>query len=323
MRQSKFATVLHLKDFEEVGEGLVSPEITVQGPSFVRAVASFNGTLYGDSPFCVSIRVLRDTICTDWYPLVSMIRGQIVSVPKHEDEAGFVDLDELCLSRSAQRFQVQISPCRELNALRSIEVAHYDPAERRYMARCSAGAAGVELAVPEMSQWDEDDNVAQYPYNEGGHVGHLVCAPSCFAMALSYHCPGPRPAYTALEVAQQSYDTTSDLYGLWPGLCKAAHALSVNEVATRYATMWYPIESQIAQGKPVVLSLKSYPEGALPGAAIPSVSWGHMVVCRGFTKEGDLIVNDPGGTAGNVRRIYDREKLFQVWRGIYFVIDNP
>jgi len=39
---------------------------------------------------------------------------------------------------------------------------------------------------------------------------------------------------------------------------------------------------------------------------------GHLVVCVGFTKEGDVIVNDPGTRTG-VRKTFARENLARAW----------
>jgi hypothetical protein len=52
---------------------------------------------------------------------------------------------------------------------------------------------------------------------------------------------------------------------------------------------------------------------------------GHIVVLRGFTKQGDPIINDPAAkTDANVKTIYNRGQLERAWithsGGIVYVI---
>jgi hypothetical protein len=67
------------------------------------------------------------------------------------------------------------------------------------------------------------------------------------------------------------------------------------------------VEDFIAHGIPVGLSL-CY--NRLRGTSRePS---GHLVVCAGFTKDGDAIINDPG-TSKNVRKTFPRANLIDAW----------
>jgi hypothetical protein len=67
------------------------------------------------------------------------------------------------------------------------------------------------------------------------------------------------------------------------------------------------IEDWIAAGLPVGLSVcynRLRGQGDEPS--------GHLVVCVGFTAEGDIIVNDPG-TSRNVRKTFTRKNLIRAW----------
>ena len=67
------------------------------------------------------------------------------------------------------------------------------------------------------------------------------------------------------------------------------------------------LEDWIAKGVPVGLSL-CY--NRLRGkSAEPS---GHLVVCVGFTAEGDPIINDPG-TREDIRKVFPRRNLINAW----------
>nr|MBA2716200.1 C39 family peptidase [Propionibacteriales bacterium] len=64
--------------------------------------------------------------------------------------------------------------------------------------------------------------------------------------------------------------------------------------------------------------------GELDGAPISSTN-GHLLVIRGFTQNGDVIVNDPAAlVAKTVRRVYDRGQFENAWLdttgGVAYVI---
>jgi len=67
------------------------------------------------------------------------------------------------------------------------------------------------------------------------------------------------------------------------------------------------LEDWISSSLPIALSLcYDRLRGKGPG---PN---GHLVVCVGFTGEGDVIVNDPG-TSENVRKVFPRKNLINAW----------
>ena len=55
--------------------------------------------------------------------------------------------------------------------------------------------------------------------------------------------------------------------------------------------------------------------GALPGFLFGSTN-GHLLVIRGFTATGDVIVNDPAvATDAQARKVYPRADFERVWLG--------
>jgi hypothetical protein len=56
-----------------------------------------------------------------------------------------------------------------------------------------------------------------------------------------------------------------------------------------------------------------YQTGELDGAPLRSTS-GHIILVRGFTASGDVIVNDPAAPdRGSVRRVLKAAQLERVW----------
>jgi len=72
------------------------------------------------------------------------------------------------------------------------------------------------------------------------------------------------------------------------------------------------IEQWVKLGIPVVISI-AFRKGQLPGAPISSTN-GHLIVVRGFTSTGDVIVNDPAAaTDAQVQIVYNRADLQNAW----------
>lgn len=68
----------------------------------------------------------------------------------------------------------------------------------------------------------------------------------------------------------------------------------------------------------------AYDRSWLPNAPIARTA-GHILVVRGFTPEGDVIVNDPAAPSDpEVRRVYRRELFRRAWldrSGVVYVLE--
>jgi hypothetical protein len=109
------------------------------------------------------------------------------------------------------------------------------------------------------------------------------------------------------EIVKEIYDSKWHGAGNWPFNMAYAGAFSgMRAYVTRFSDI-SELEDWIATGLPVGLSVcYDRLRGKGPG---PN---GHFVVCVGFTKEGDVIINDPG-TSKNVRKTFPRENLIYAW----------
>jgi len=170
-------------------------------------------------------------------------------------------------------------------------------------------AWGVDLAVPQRSQMI-------YP---GG--GEVWCSPTSTAMVLAYW----GHAVTVPDAAAATYDHVYDGTGNWPFNTAFAATYGLEAYVTRLRSL-AQIEPWIAAGVPVIISIAVEP-GELPGAPYPRSS-GHIIVVRGFTPNGDVIVNEPYFPSDDaVRAVYDRAALERVWlthsRGTVYLIYPP
>jgi peptidase C39-like protein len=71
------------------------------------------------------------------------------------------------------------------------------------------------------------------------------------------------------------------------------------------------LEDWIAAGIPVVISARY---DLLQDGRKPDYN-GHLTVCRGFTENGDVVINDPWTDlkVESVRHIYKRENVVHAW----------
>ena len=175
----------------------------------------------------------------------------------------------------------------------------------------------VELDVP---RWSQMVHEGEYPQYDGG--GEAWCSPTSVAMVLGYWHRLPKPrqyawvndAYPAPWVdhgARYAYDYRYEGAGNWPFNTAYAGTLGVDAYVTRLRSL-RPAERLIRHGIPLVASIAFGP-GELDGAPLES-SPGHLLVIRGFTRDGRVIVNDPAADhARGVRRVYKRRQFENVW----------
>jgi hypothetical protein len=178
-------------------------------------------------------------------------------------------------------------------------------------------ALGKVLAVPRFSQMTHEGD---YPQYDGG--GEAWCSPTSTTMVLGYYGALPTAAEHAWvpkghpdpqvdHAARMVYDATLGGTGNWA----FNTAYAANRVGKGYVTRLRNlrgVEAWIEKGVPVVVSV-SFSKGQLTGAPISSTS-GHLLVIVGFTKSGDVVVNDPAAASSKgVRRTYDRRQLEDAW----------
>ncbi len=152
-----------------------------------------------------------------------------------------------------------------------------------------------ERDVPERSQYDP----AQ-PDARGW------CVPASIAMLLGAHGVERDVADVAAALYDRAYRGT----GNWA--FAAAYASSCGCFgAVAYLRDLGAVDALLDAGLPAALSL-AWTDGALPGAPLATSS-GHVVVVRGRTVNGDVIVNDPAQP--RVRHVYPAEAFARAWLG--------
>ena len=181
----------------------------------------------------------------------------------------------------------------------------------------SRAALGTVLPVPMYSQMVHD---GEYPEYDGG--GEAWCSPTSTTMVLDYYDALPRPRRyrwvpkdypdrVVPYVARMTYDEGFGGTGNWPFNTAFAASRTGEAFVTRLRSL-AEAERFVAAGIPLIASI-TFSSGELSGAPISSRS-GHVLVIVGFTKSGDVVVNDPAAsTRSGVRRTYDRGQFEDAW----------
>jgi hypothetical protein len=196
-------------------------------------------------------------------------------------------------------------------------------------------ASGKNHTVLDVPRYSQMVHSGHYPSWGGG--GRAWCSPTSLSMVLAHHDALPRPsAYSWVPSghpqpwvdygARMTYDHAYGGTGNWS--FNAAYAGSrLGSQGRAYVTRLRSLrhaERYIARGVPLVASI-AFGRGQLDGAPISSTN-GHLLVIVGFTRSGDVVVNDPAAKRNKgVRRTYDRGQFEDAWLpasgGLVYVVD--
>lgn len=297
-----------------------------------EVVASWNVQTPPNSYLRVEVRALSPNgMRTPWYCLGVWPGGVGKPAGWRRDVTARVNEDTLVLTEPAQQVQLRatlyaspggLSPSLSLLSLvgslplltpppstaddSTLEPAAAPLASSGTLAAPAPAAWGKVLPVPFRSQRVEDPSIAG-----------RICGPTSLSMVLEYY---GRNFPTAV-VAQIAYDQLNGIHGNWPFLAATAAEAGLTAYVTRFSG-WEGVEQEILAGHPVIISIHFGPD-ELPGAPIRSTD-GHLLVVRGFTATGDILVNDPAAWSASEGQItYDRQALLRAWDNGVAIVVTP
>lgn len=243
------------------------------------------------------------------------------TVSGQSDDLGSVNVDTW-QTPGVTAYQVQVQLLRRAgtDAAPSVDtvgaVASRLPAGR-VTPSAPARARGTVLDVPRFSQM-----IHRGHYPAWGSGGQAWCSPTSTSMVLAYYgALPPKSAYRWVPAghtdpwvdyaARMTYDSAYEGTGNWPFNTAYAAPRAGKAFVTRLRSL-REAERFVAAGIPLVASI-SYGSGELDGAPVSS-SNGHLLVIVGFTRSGNVVVNDPAArTRAGVRRTYDRGQFENAW----------
>jgi peptidase C39-like protein len=289
---------------------------------FTELLPSWNVDTPTDTGVRFEVRA-RDARSGEWSPwLHAGLWGRTTFHPERPVwfEGGFVNVDILILMRPADAYQIRAQlesyhlAGENLPRVRRIAAVHSGVVEDEAMR------AAVTEPVTIEGEWARDLGV---PYIQqqslGPPIGTSVCSPTSVTMVLR-HWGFDEPL---LDNAMAIYDPEFNLFGNWNRAVTLPGELGLDAWLIRFRTM-DQIRAEIARGQPVIASVV-IKQGEITDL---TYSGGHLVVIRGLTPEGDVILNDPflpegeGGAAA----IWRAEEFAHVWfdrGGVGYIIRPP
>jgi len=298
---------------------LTSPEVATAFP-WKELVVSWNVELRAGAGLKVEARAHYPGRTTGYYTMgwwaEEALRHRRESVTGQRDEDGDVKTDTLVLEREARRAQVRLTLLPgedgQLPSVKLVGLSVAGAAERKRRSTTIASARARVLDVPEKSQLDY----------EGGREW---CSPTCVSMVLAYWADKLGRAELKLDVpavAAAVHDRNWPGTGNWAfNTAFAGRFPGIRAIVARLADVTQ-LEAWVAAGVPPVASVAP---DVMNGRTVEA-SGGHLVVCVGFTVEGDVIINDPWAnpaSAAKVRRTIPRDRFDAAWersrRTVYLI----
>jgi hypothetical protein len=270
----------------------------------------------------MEVRVRQEKQWSPWLFMQSW--GKVVFPPKRiiNFDGGEVDIDYIVLKKPADAYQVRIAFCsfdfdvKTAPSVRRISVC--------YSGVVDDAAKRAKLKPPTTlpANWARDLPVpfrGQGAYDNPKSLWGLICSPTSTSMVMEFmgvKC-------TTVENSMAIYDPQYDLFGNWGRSVSRAGEVGLDAWLQRFRT-WDDVKPLIADGVPVIASIR-FREGQVKGF-LYNMTGGHLLVVRGFTPDGDVIVNDPASRAKGGGAVYPAAEFAKAWfdnGGVGYVIKKP
>lgn len=299
----------------------VSAETAAEFP-FTELLPSWNVEAPPDTGLVLQVKV-RNAATQTWSPWLYMGQwGRTIHSPERtlSFDGGAVHVDILRLTKPADAFQTRVSFSNfgssfvDNPSLRLLTVAYSgvvaDPTERARLASPTTiqGEWARSLPVPFYAQ-----------ANNGDAIGGETCSPTSTSMVMAYRGREFAPVENCMAI----FDPEYGIFGNWGRAVARAGETGLDAWLIRIRDR-EQLKAQIAAGNPVVASIR-FREGEFPSNVLKSTG-GHLIVLRGMTPEGDVIVNDPASRERGEGVVYKWEELRRAWverGGVGYVIGAP
>jgi len=287
---------------------LLSPEIPAKIP-WNELIVSWNAAAPAGTFLKIEARAIAADHNTGFYTLgIWSPDNQLfkrTSVRGQKDADGKVDTDTLELTHLAEAAQIRVTlggTGATQPALKFLGLSFANTKIPPAIRPPNPAAWGKIIPTPEHSQFG-------YPHAKGW------CSPTSLSMALSRWANVLDRKEMDLSVPTVAADVYDDGFGgtgNWPFNTAFAGSFSgMRSYVTRLDDL-AEVEDWTAAGIPVILSARW--DWLKPGR--PMDDDGHLIVCIGFMKNGDVVINDPAtrlDRGESVRHIYKRADVIHSW----------
>jgi hypothetical protein len=260
-----------------------------------------------------------------WTSQMPSATGDIhrTSVGGQGDADGFIAIDTFIAAKKVALtdYQLRVTLYRKhgttaVPTLRSVgAIASALPDDKTVPAGPLGGAEGMNLPVPQYSQ---EVHRGEFPEFDNG--GEAWCSPTSTEMVVEYwgqapvdvsdiHYSDPNVDYAAMHTFDWHYNGA----GNWPFNTAYAGSFGLEAQVVQLRSLT-EAEQFIKAGIPLVASV-AFKKNQLDNAGFSTN--GHLLVIRGFTAGGDVIVNDPASRLipddAAVENVYDRQQFADAW----------
>ena len=282
----------------------------------IRTAFAFTELIPSYNPHCPPETGLRFDVRTRdassgkwsaWFYLGSWGRTLAKVEREIRNDFGSVDVDTLALNRPADAYQMRVN----FYAFNLDETIN--PSLRRF-AVCYSGAvadaaAREQLVVPVSLAHDFARDIP-VPFRAQGNAAKPlrpeICSPTSVSMVMQYLGHNRPTEENALGI----YDSEYGLFGNWARAVAWAGENGFDAWLTRFRN-WDQVKATLSQGQPIIASIR-FKKGQCPSFVMQQTD-GHLIVIRGVTKEGDLIVNDPASRDKGNGAVYKADELAKAW----------
>ncbi len=298
-----------------------SPEMPGVRP-FSELLPSYNAHCPPETGLRFDVRT-RDAQSGNWSPWFFL--GDWGRTIGNQDriirnDFGHVEIDILYLERPGNAYQVRV----RFFAFSLDEKTN--PLLRR-LAVCTSGVEKNESAraasMRPIATKSIDSRDLPVPFRAQGLAAKPlrpeICSPTSVSMVMQY-LGRDRPTE---ENALAIYDGNYAMFGNWGRAVAWAGENGFDAWLTRFRS-WEQVNATIAQGQPIIASIR-FKKGQCPSFVLKQTD-GHLIVIRGFTSGGDLIVNDPASKERGNGAIYKADELAKAWLahgGVGYIIRKP
>jgi hypothetical protein len=288
---------------------------------FTELVPSYNPSCPAETGVRLDVRV-RDAKGDRWSPWFYLgswgkTVGKEKRITRDDSFGGAVHIDYLTLRRAADAYQARVT----FYSFALDEGAN--PAMRR-VAVCYSGIAADQGRIERGGGtatvgggWARDLKVpfrAQGVENKA--IKGEICSPTSVSMVMQHWGFDRATAENALAI----YDAEYDLFGNWGRAVAWAGQNGFDAYLRRFRN-FEQVKEMIAAGQPIVASVR-FKEGECPSFVMKKTA-GHLIVIRGMTRAGDVIVNDPASKEKGDGAAYRAEDVKRAWLdhgGVGYVI---
>ncbi len=313
--QCRFVGITHFSGFT-VESATNSGQTVLQSPviqapiAWDELVVSWNAAASTDAWLQVEARGIYPEHKTKFYNMGLWSDGSIShpcqSFGGQNDSDGAVKTDTLVLTRPGADLELKITMGEMAPAsaarLKFLGISFFDSHIAPAALGPNRAAWGKIISTPERSQ-------RAYPEERGW------CSPTSLAMVLSRWAEVLRRPELNMDVPEVAAGVLDANFGAgnWPfNTAFAGKFPGMRAYVTRLTDL-SEVEDWIAAGIPVILSAR----WSLLSPGREDTGNGHLIVCIGFTEDGDPVVNDPATDlkrGQQVRHIYKRQDVINAWK---------